>query len=144
MAELFDVARSVSLERQLEGAERELRLRRQVYPNRVAQKRMTQAKADEATENDPDSAATKALVGQAKAAAGKTDALFKGETLRGLLLTTYGFSIFGERAEQAALVCFAVAAVLALATVAGLVHAAATSKAELVLPEVPHDGTARS
>ena len=47
MAELFDVARSVSLERQLEGAERELRLRRQVYPNRVAQRRMTQAKADE-------------------------------------------------------------------------------------------------
>ena len=31
------------------------------------------------------------------------DTMFRGETLRGLLLTTYGFSIFGERAELAAL-----------------------------------------
>ena len=65
--------------------------------------------------------------------------VFKGETLRGLLLTTYGFSIFGERAAQAALVCFLVAAVLALATLAGLFHAMSTSKDELVLPEVPHE-----
>lgn len=109
------------------------------YSESSGEARALQAKADEATETDPGSDATAALVGQAKAAAGKTDALFKGETLRGLLLTTYGFSIFGERAEQAALVCFLVAAVLAIASAAGVVHATRTPPSELVLPEVPQD-----
>lgn len=54
---------------------------------------------------------------------GKTDALFRGESLRGLLLTSYGFSVFGERAAQAAIVAFLAAAVLALASIAGFVHA---------------------
>jgi hypothetical protein len=58
---------------------------------------------------------------------GKVQTLFRGETLRGLLLTSYGFSIFGERAEQAALVCFAVAIVLFLAAIAGFIHAATKS-----------------
>jgi hypothetical protein len=44
---LFADAPSVSLERQLECVRREIRLRRQVYPNRVFQKRMSQRKADE-------------------------------------------------------------------------------------------------
>lgn len=59
-------------------------------------------------------------------------ALFRGETLRGLLLTTHGFSIFGERAAQAAWVCFAVALVLALATAAGFVHATRTKPDDVV------------
>ncbi|MGZ6927330.1 MAG: hypothetical protein ACXVJF_11490 [Acidimicrobiia bacterium] len=59
----------------------------------------------------------------AKALDAKTQTLFRGETLRGLLLTSYGFSIFGERAQQAAIVCFAVAAILLLAGIAGFVHA---------------------
>ena len=63
------------------------------------------------------------LVAEAEALDGKVESLFRGESLRGLLLTSYGFSIFGERAGQAALVAFLVAGVLALATVAGLVHA---------------------
>ena len=71
----------------------------------------------------PDSAATKALQDDAKAASAKVDSLFRGETLRGLLLTSYGFSVFGERAAQAALVAFLAAAVLAIASIAGLVHA---------------------
>lgn len=70
---------------------------------------------------------------QQKAVAAKVDTLFKGETLRGLLLTSYGFSIFGERAAQAALVCFLVAGVLFLASVAGFIHAFTTSKDEKVL-----------
>lgn len=68
------------------------------------------------------------LDGQAKALDGKTQSLFRGETLRGVLLTSYGFSIFGERAQQAAWVCFAVAFVLFLAAIAGFVHAFTTSK----------------
>jgi hypothetical protein len=42
---------------------------------------------------------------EAKALSGKVDTLFRGETLRGLLLTSYGFSIFGDRTQTAAYVC---------------------------------------
>jgi hypothetical protein len=72
------------------------------------------------------------LTTQAKVLDGKTQTLFRGETLRGLLLTSYGFSIFGERAQQAALVCFAVALVLFLAAIAGFIHAFTTSKEKTV------------
>jgi hypothetical protein len=70
---------------------------------------------------------------EAKALSAKVDTLFKGETLRGLLLTSYGFSIFGDRAQTAAYVCFAVAAVLFLASLAGFVHAATKSADHVVL-----------
>ena len=46
-----------------------------------------------------------------------------GETLRGLLLTSYGFSIFGEKAGLAAKVCYAAAFLLLLLAIAGFVHA---------------------
>ena len=78
------------------------------------------------------SAEAKALAAQAEATHGKATTLFQGETLRGLLLTSYGFSIFGERAQQAADVCFALALVLFLASIAGLIHAA-TKKADHVI-----------
>jgi len=61
------------------------------------------------------------------------ETLFKGETLRGLLLTSYGFSVFGDRADTAALVCFLVALVLLLASVAGAVHALRTPKDQPVI-----------
>lgn len=48
---------------------------------------------------------------------------FKGETLRGLLLTSYGFSIFGEKAALAATLCYSVAGLLGALSVAGYVHA---------------------
>ena len=50
------------------------------------------------------------------------ETMFKGETLRGLLLTTYGFSIFGDRAALAALICFIAAALLVVLSLAGLIH----------------------
>jgi hypothetical protein len=71
-----------------------------------------------------DTAKVTALTAEQTALNGKVQTLFRGETLRGLLLTSYGFSIFGERAQQAATVCFAVAFVLLLAAIAGFVHAA--------------------
>lgn len=64
---------------------------------------------------------------------GLRDTMFRGETLRGLLLTTYGFSIFGERAGQAATVVFIAAALLAILSIAGIVHAFTTKKDETVL-----------
>jgi hypothetical protein len=68
---------------------------------------------------------------------GKVQTLFRGETLRGLLLTSYGFSIFGDRAQTAAFVCYLVAAVLFLAAVAGFVHAATKSAEHRILTEQP-------
>lgn len=56
-----------------------------------------------------------------------------GETLRGLLLTTYGFSIFGDRAELAAIVCFIIGGLLIVLSVAGFVHAFLTPPDKVVL-----------
>jgi len=81
---------------------------------------------------DQNSAAAKKLATQVTALEGKATTLFQGETLRGLLLTSYGFSIFGDRAQQAADVCFALALVLFLAAIAGFFHAA-TKKADHVI-----------
>lgn len=53
-------------------------------------------------------------------AAGALRSTFQsGETLRGMLLTTYGFSIFGDKAAQASMVVYLAAGVLALLTAAG-------------------------
>ena len=43
---LFAKVTSVSLEQQLEAIRREIRRRRQVYPTRIFQKRISQRKAD--------------------------------------------------------------------------------------------------
>ena len=65
---------------------------------------------------------------------GKVDTLFRGETLRGLLLTSYGFSIFGDKAMLASWVCLIAGFVLLLASAAGFVHAFRTSKDEAFAP----------
>lgn len=64
---------------------------------------------------------------------GQRETMFKGETLRGLLLTSYGFSIFGGKAALAALLAFIGAAVMALAGLAGFVHAFSKSGKKMVL-----------
>ena len=58
----------------------------------------------------------------------KRETLFKGETLRGLLLTSFGFSVLGEKAAQAATVAYLGAALLALLAIFGFVHAFVTPK----------------
>jgi hypothetical protein len=82
---------------------------------------------------DQNSAAAKALSAQVQVLQGKVTSLFQGETLRGLLLTSYGFSIFGNRAQQAAGVCFALVFVLVLAAIAGFIHAATKSAEQPIL-----------
>jgi hypothetical protein len=67
---------------------------------------------------------------EAQALKGKVQTLFQGETLRGLLLTSYGFSIFGDRAQTAAYICYILASLLFLASIAGYIHAATKSAAE--------------
>ena len=61
------------------------------------------------------------------------ETMFRGETLRGLLLTTYGFSIFGDRADLAALVCLIGAALLLLLSIAGFAHAMLSHKGDKVV-----------
>ena len=65
---------------------------------------------------------------------GQVQTLFRGETLRGLLLTSYGFSIFGDKAMLASWVCLIAGFVLLLASAAGFIHAFRTSKAEAFAP----------
>jgi hypothetical protein len=111
------------------------------YSQTSAESRAAQTAADEAAEAGAPDAAS--LATQAEVLAGKTDTLFRGETLRGLLLTSYGFSIFGERAQQAAYVAYAAALVLFLASVAGFVHAFTTPRDERILTaDGPDEGSA--
>jgi hypothetical protein len=76
--------------------------------------------ADATKTNDP---ALPDLQKQLTAVTAQRETLFKGETLRGLLLTSYGFSVFGVKGEQVATVAYIVAGLLALLSFAGLAHA---------------------
>ncbi len=60
---------------------------------------------------------------QLAAVTGQRETVFKGETLRGLLLTSYGFSEFGTKAAQAATVAYIAAGLLLLLALAGFAHA---------------------
>ncbi len=53
----------------------------------------------------------------------QSDTLFKAEMLRGALLTSFGFSELGAKAGQAATIAYGAAGLVALLSIAGLVHA---------------------
>jgi hypothetical protein len=87
--------------------------------------------------NDP---ALPALQGQLTAITAQRTSLFQGETLRGLLLTSFGFSVFGVKGSQVATVAYIVAGLLLLLSIAGFVHAFRTSKDETFAPPVHTNG----
>jgi len=58
------------------------------------------------------------------------ETVFKGETLRGLLLTSYGFSEFGNKAGQAATVAYLAAGLMLLLAIAGFLHAFVTPRSQ--------------
>jgi len=93
-----------------------------------------------AAQESGDQAAIDEAQAAVDSANGLRDTMFKGETLRGLLLTTYGFSIFGDRADTAALVCYLAAALLFLLSVAGIAHAFTSKHAKDVVVKVAHEG----
>lgn len=98
----------------------------QTYADLGAPQQDLQAKVKAATaSNDP---SLPDLQKQLSAITAQRETLFKGETLRGLLLTSYGFSVFGVKGQQVALVSFIVAGLLALLSAAGLIHAFRTPK----------------
>ena len=81
-------------------------------------------------------------------ASGLRETMFKGETLRGLLLTSYGFSVFGVKGGQVEMVAFIAALVLLLASIAGFVHFVRTPKDRVVHfghlePEVSANNTTK-
>lgn len=73
-------------------------------------------------------------------AVGLRGTLLTGETLRGLLLTSYGFSVFGDKADLAATVCYIAFALLLVLSVAGLIHAFTSKHAKDVILAVDHKG----
>jgi hypothetical protein len=80
----------------------------------------TYAQLSAEAQKDPTNAQLKAQV----------DTLFKGETLRGLLLNAYAFDTMATVAGIAALVAFGAAGVMLLLSVLGFVHARRTDEVE--------------
>jgi hypothetical protein len=63
------------------------------------------------------------------AAEAKVQTVFQGTTLRGLLLEAYAFSVFGEIATIAAIVCFVLAFLFLILTALGFWHYRRTPEA---------------
>lgn len=86
-------------------------------PERAARAAVTEAIDAGASEDE-----VAALQAEADALTAQRDTLFKGETLRGLLLSTYAWSTIGQIAFIGAVVAFVAAAVMVGLVIAGLVH----------------------
>jgi len=79
-----------------------------------------------------DTAAAEAAQKKLDAATSLRSTFQTGETLRGLLLTSYGFSIFGDKATLVASILFVLTGVMVLLSIAGFVHAFITPKEKVV------------
>lgn len=84
-----------------------------------------------------DTAAVESIQKRLDAATALRGSFQTGETLRGLLLTTYGFSVLGERAQLAAYVAFVISGVMFILAVAGYVHAFRTPADQVALADAP-------
>ena len=86
----------------------------------------TESAAKDGVKAAVDSGASEAKVAELQATAdgitGQRNTLFKGETLRGLLLSAYAWSTVGTIAGIAAIAAFAAAAVMAVLVGLGIVH----------------------
>jgi hypothetical protein len=91
---------------------------------------LLRAKVDEAVKSRPEDPETRALVAQSADLSRKGSSLLAGETVKGLLLTAYGFGLLGERGGQAATASFVVAAGLLLTMLVAFGVAAARKRRE--------------
>jgi hypothetical protein len=80
------------------------------------------AAVEEARESGASEAEIADLQATADQLTAQRDSLFRGETLRGLLLSSFAWSTMGRIAGIAAWVAFTGAAVMAALTVAGVIH----------------------
>lgn len=86
----------------------------------------------------------KAMAQPANAAlTGQVNTMFKGETLRSMLLDAYAFWQIGQIALWAAITAFAGAALMLVLSLLGFAHLRRTSPAAEVLPTVAHGSTAK-
>jgi hypothetical protein len=93
----------------------------------------TALKAQVATaKTNGDTAAATDLQKKVDGAAALRTTMQTGETLRGLLLTVYGFSTIGAMAGLAGTILFGLAGVMLLLSIAGFVHAFVTPKEKIV------------
>jgi hypothetical protein len=86
----------------------------------------TQRAASAAVQEAIDAGKSQATIDELQATAdeisGQRDSLFRGETLRGLLLSTYAWSTIGSIAGIAAIAAFVAAGVMAVFVVLGVIH----------------------
>jgi hypothetical protein len=94
----------------------------QTYADLGTPQRAAQAAVQQAVASGAPQATVDELQAKADTLSSQRDTLFKGETLRGLLLSTYAWSTIGMIAGIAAIVAFAAAAVMAVLVVLGVVH----------------------
>ncbi|HEV2759336.1 MAG TPA: hypothetical protein VGV86_07170 [Acidimicrobiales bacterium] len=78
---------------------------------------------------DPDLARLQSELG---ALTGQREAMFKAEMLRGILLTSFGFSTLGEKAGEAATAAYAAAGLMAALSIGGLAYAYRTPRTKTV------------
>jgi hypothetical protein len=102
---------------------------------------LLRVKAQQALAANPDAPETQALVKQSAEFSQKAEDIFDGETMRGLLLTAYGFSLLGERGASAAVACFVIAVVLMIGAGFSLTLGLRSNR-QRVLAAIPMDGPA--
>jgi len=76
----------------------------------------------EAQDSGADEATVADLQATADQITGQRDSLFRGETLRGLLLSTFAWSTIGRIAGIAAVIAFIAAGAMVVLVVLGLFH----------------------
>ncbi|MGH9276230.1 MAG: hypothetical protein ACRDZU_16420, partial [Acidimicrobiales bacterium] len=94
----------------------------QTYADLGGPERAAKAAVEEATASGASEAKIAELQGEADAISGQRNTLFKGETLRGLLLSAFAWSTIGRIAGIAATVAFVGAAAMVLLVLFGLRH----------------------
>ena len=92
------------------------------YADLGTPEREARAAWEAAVEDGADEATVAELKGEYDAVSGQRNSLFKGETLRGLLLSAFAWSTVGTIAGYAAIGAFVAAAVMAVLVVLGLRH----------------------
>lgn len=92
------------------------------YADLGAPEREANAAVEEATASGADDATIAELEAEAAAITGQRNTLFKGETLRGLLLTAFAWDTVGRIAGFAALAAFTAGALMLVLVVLGIRH----------------------
>jgi hypothetical protein len=94
----------------------------QTYADLGGPEREAKAAVDAAVAKGADEATVAELQGKADEITGQRNTLFKGETLRGLLLTAFAWSTVGEIAGYAAIAAFVAGGVMLVLVLLGMRH----------------------